>query len=418
MSISGRHLSGPEAPVVPVAPVAGSTGAAGGGASPTRVSPYEVATGWVTGFDRLAPYPASALAGSARAAFEDAVRAALLRPPCVVAFSGGRDSSAVLAVALHVARRDGLRPPIAATHVFPGAAASDESSWQEMVAAHLAIPEWLRVPANDSFDVLGAGACAGLRRHGLLWPALVHCHGDLLELARGGTLLTGNGGDEVLGDQRITPLVRALHRRPRSLRRLARRAVAVCGPSPVRRELSARRHRRYNAKPWLRPEVWQEHLRDLAADDAAHPLRWDRALRRWPGQRSARVGLGNLQVVARDWDVEYHHPFLDRRFVEGLAREGGVTGYPSRAALMARLFGDLLPAALVARDTKADFTAVAAGDACREFARRWSGGGLDPALVDAEKLRAEWLAPEPHSASMMLLQAAWLADQGVSPQTR
>ena len=43
-----------------------------------------------------------------RGALEAAVLPALQRPPCLVSFSGGRDSSAVLAVAADVARRHGL----------------------------------------------------------------------------------------------------------------------------------------------------------------------------------------------------------------------------------------------------------------------------------------------------------------------
>jgi asparagine synthetase B (glutamine-hydrolysing) len=53
----------------------------------------------------------------------------LQRPPCLVAFSGGRDSAGVLAAASHAARRHGLPLPIPATYRFPGAAEVDESEW-------------------------------------------------------------------------------------------------------------------------------------------------------------------------------------------------------------------------------------------------------------------------------------------------
>ncbi|HZC13844.1 MAG TPA: hypothetical protein VE270_07480, partial [Thermoleophilaceae bacterium] len=71
--------------------------------------------------------------GSRRAAFEDVVRGALQRPLCVVSFSGGRDSSAVLALAMHVARCDGLPLPIPLTMRFPRYARTNEDEWRELV---------------------------------------------------------------------------------------------------------------------------------------------------------------------------------------------------------------------------------------------------------------------------------------------
>ena len=67
------------------------------------------------------------------AALERAVLPALLRPPCVVSFSGGRDSSLVLAAAVAVARSEGLAAPIPITVRFPASAESDEQEWQERV---------------------------------------------------------------------------------------------------------------------------------------------------------------------------------------------------------------------------------------------------------------------------------------------
>lgn len=57
------------------------------------------------------------------------------RPPCLLAFSGGRDSSALLAVAVSVAHREGLPLPIPL--IYPGVAGTDESSWQYMILDHL-----------------------------------------------------------------------------------------------------------------------------------------------------------------------------------------------------------------------------------------------------------------------------------------
>jgi len=77
----------------------------------------------------------------------------------VVAFSGGRDSSLLLAVAADLAAREGLEPPIALTFRYPGDPAADESSWQEFVVAHLRaahLPfEWVCRDITTELDVIG-----------------------------------------------------------------------------------------------------------------------------------------------------------------------------------------------------------------------------------------------------------------------
>ena len=134
---------------------------------------------------------------SPRDAMERVVLGAVSRPPCVVGFSGGRDSSAVLAVAVHVARREGLPSPIPVTRVFADVPESDETEWQELVIRHLGITEWIREPIDDEMDVLGPLAQARLRRHGVLWSPLLHGDDYSLGHARGGSLLDGEGGDDV-----------------------------------------------------------------------------------------------------------------------------------------------------------------------------------------------------------------------------
>ncbi len=157
----------------------------------------EIAFGYLFGHtgvleppDRLNPTP--------REALERVISLALRRPPCGVAFSGGRDSSAVLAVATHVARRDGLAEPIPITKVFPGVKDSQESEWQEAVLHHLGLEEWQRVVLTDELDLVGPLAGAHLVDHGVVWPPTVHGDAPVVELLRGGSLLDGEGGDEVL----------------------------------------------------------------------------------------------------------------------------------------------------------------------------------------------------------------------------
>ena len=111
----------------------------------SALSPIEIASGLVLGNTQpLEP----ARAADPRAAMERALLAPLRRGPCLVSFSGGRDSSAVLAVATAVARREGLQPPIPATLRFPSAADSAETEWQEGVIAHLGLQR-LDSPRDD-----------------------------------------------------------------------------------------------------------------------------------------------------------------------------------------------------------------------------------------------------------------------------
>src|SRR3954470_25068106 len=111
-------------------------------AAGSRLDPLEVASGLVFGLDPNSAGLSGAEVASPRAALESAVLRALCRPPCVVSFSGGRDSSAILALATAVARREGLPLPIPATHRFEDVPLSHETSWQEQVVSHLGLENW------------------------------------------------------------------------------------------------------------------------------------------------------------------------------------------------------------------------------------------------------------------------------------
>src|SRR5687768_13796753 len=88
--------------------------------APYRPTVLETACGVVYGIDANADrLPEESRFRTAREALEQAVLVGLMRPPCVVSFSGGRDSSAVLAIAAHVARREGLPLPIPVSLRFP-----------------------------------------------------------------------------------------------------------------------------------------------------------------------------------------------------------------------------------------------------------------------------------------------------------
>ena len=102
---------------------------------------------------------------------------------------------------------------------------------------------------------------------------------------------------------------------------------------------------------------------------------------------------------------------LDPIFLAALASAGGRLGFGDRTAVMRAIFAGALPDAVLSRPTKARYSEAFWGPRTREFAERWEGGGVDAELVDSAALRAEWLKPNPHEDSAMLLHAAWLSEQ-------
>ena len=136
------------------------------------LSPYDIATGFPLDPDPRTrrPYgfvhPVPSCAGpiaDALGVLEDLVVRALRRPPCFVHFSGGRDSSALLAVAAKAARSHGLDLPIPLTVRFPNIDEAQEDRWQELVIRHLELTEWLKMDVEDTADLLAPPAVEVLR---------------------------------------------------------------------------------------------------------------------------------------------------------------------------------------------------------------------------------------------------------------
>ncbi|MDF1603438.1 asparagine synthase-related protein [Nocardioides sp. YIM 152315] len=378
-----------------------------------RCSPLETASGWVYG--RTTPPPLSATRRTPREALDDAIRPALLDGPCYVTFSGGRDSSAVLAAATALARREGHPLPIPVTRCYPDIPATDESAWQRMVVDHLGLTEWIRFELReDESDLLGDTARAGLRARGLLWPAPLQTHGFVFERLRGGSLLTGEGGDAVFGARRITPLT-VLRRHGKPSRALVAAALTTTLPASLRRRQAVRGARTSAQSRWLTPAALERHARLVVDDLAREPLRYDEATWAIAGWRSFATVRHNHTRAAAEFDIDAHDPLLDAGFLAALARAGGIAGFNGRTSVMRALFSDVLPAALIARPTKAAFNLANRGEATTEFARGWDGSGVDHDLVDAERLREVWLSDRPTMASGLLLQQAWLASEGLLP---
>ena len=178
------------------------------------VSPLELAAGWPFGRCDLGVVPRrSGTAADAVQVLEDVITEARGDRNCFVAFSGGRDSSAVLALATRAARRHGLPDPVPVTERFPGLQ-DPEDDWQELTVRHLGLKEWIRKDGDSNSDLLGPASREFLRRYGVVWPATISANLGLAAVARGGVLLTGEGGDGVWATYRVRAARRLLKRRP------------------------------------------------------------------------------------------------------------------------------------------------------------------------------------------------------------
>jgi len=368
------------------------------------MDPLEVAGGWVNGYDPvpLPPGPHE----SHRQALDRILLPHLEKSPCLVAFSGGRDSSVLLAAAVTLARRESLPTPVPITLSYPDAADTDETTWQHTVLSHLGLTDRIVLTVHDEHDPLGPVGTRVLRRHGLIWPPNFTPTYRMLEHARGGTLLTGEGGDEAFGLKRITPLTKLLSARARVPVAVYRDAARTLAPAALRRRAAFRdRYRR----PWLRPETEALLSRRDAEDLAAYSLHAARNTWQFATRRCARIGYETIRSLASEMDTAYVQAFAEPPLVASVAAAAGRWGWTGRTAAMHALFGDLLPREVLERRTKALFANAVFRHHTREFARTWDGTGVDPTLVDPEALRANWLSPTPHAPSMSLLQQAWLA---------
>ncbi len=365
----------------------------------------ELAAGWPLGGEVLALPDTSR---APRAIIEESVREALLQRPCVVEFSGGRDSSAILAVAMHVARRDGLEEPVAVTRVYPGSAEADEGAWPEIVVRHLGVREWERIPIHEELDAVGDIALKLVRRFGPLWPPAAHSHVPIFERCRGGAVLTGEGGDTMFGSQRGSPLRRVLARRQRINRAALRALWRSHAPRWLRRR-AVFEQQSYSARvSWMTPEAFAAFQELKVAHELEQPLSWAGSIGWQLGARSWRIGYAFLEKLANEHHVALHQPLSTPALAGALVDDAGYLGFKSRADAMLGLFGDLLPEAVLRRTTKASFNASLFGSRSRSFAASWHGVASFTGLVEAEAVRERWLSHAPHPALIPALQAAWM----------
>ncbi len=368
-----------------------------------ELTPIEIACGRPLGLEPAVGYRHPA--ADPLAALGAAIEAALRRSPCLVSFSGGVDSSLVLAVAVRVARDRGLPDPIPISWRFTGAPAAEESRWQELVIAALGVGEWERIAAEGDLDLIGPVAQRVLLRHGLMSPANAFLHEPLLQRAAGGALLTGIGGDQVLGLWRGRALADAIaHRRaptPRTALSVARAVLPVSARALL--EL-----RRLPDWEWLSPRGRRRAGRALAREQAADPVAWGPHLRWQLARRDTAVFDRTMHRIAEGVGATIVNPLLDPGFVAALARAGGRRGFGNRRATIMAAFPGVLPAGLLDRTDKANFDEVFWGDATRELTRNWGGEVVDQQLVDTSALRSSWSTGAPRFQTALLVQQVWL----------
>ncbi len=132
----------------------------------------------------------------------------------------------------------------------------------------------------------------------------------------------------------------------------------------------------------------------------------------WYRTRGYRGLRAAVPRIGADHDVQVINPFLHETVLAEFAAAGGPTGFASRTEAMRTLFGDLLPDAVLDRPGKAGFGGAFWGPSFRAFAGAWRGEGVDPAHVDVDALRGNWLTAEPDFRTALILHAAWLSSPG------
>lgn len=370
----------------------------------------DVASGNMLGIDPRPPLPSLPPSVTPLDVLGDLLEPALATGRCLVSFSGGRDSSATLAIATETARRRGLPDPLPVTFRYPDAPAAQEDDYQELVIRHLRLDDWERIEIRREFEAVGPIAQQTLARHGILFPSNAYTTVPILDRAGGGVVVLGVGPSDFYAYWRFAALADLLlgNRRPRrsDLKLLGFGAM----PRPARATL-IRRSGALTPLPWLRPAAADRVIREMAAQGARAPMRFDRSLLVNRLHRCFAGTLRSLDALAAAAGAEILVASLDPRYLAALVAHGGRRGWGDRAAAVRALAGDLLPAQILARRDRTNMQQVMFGEHTRAFAERWSGDGLDESLVVPELLRELWLGERQDWRSAALMQLAWLHDE-------
>jgi asparagine synthase (glutamine-hydrolysing) len=378
--------------------------------NPCGLTWFDLATATMLGREPREPLPRFDSGVSLEAVLRDLHEPALAEGPCYVAFSGGRDSAIILAVATRAARAVGHPDPVPVTLRYPGLNRARESG-QERLVADLKLRDWLRIDIDDELDIAGPYARLALREVGVLYPGNAYSMLPLLEAARGGWLVLAFGGSDFFGYWYWARTADVLAGRRRPTRRDLSRLAAAALPRRVRR-VAVGRYRPRAPMPWLRDQVARESERRFQDELDAVPVRFSAAIAR---QRANRCHAGTQRAfaaLAASTGTRALLPFYADEFLGAFAAAGGRFGFGGRATAMSRLAGGLVPEELLRRSDGVNMQRVFFRDQARAFVANWTGGGVDPEVVDPDVLRDTWSQDAVDWRSTVLLQLAIAHDSG------
>jgi asparagine synthase (glutamine-hydrolysing) len=263
---------------------------------------------------------------------------------------------------------------------------------------HLGLDEWVRIDIDAEMDFVGPIAAPWLRRFGAVFPSPLFSRAIVYEQARGGVLLNGEGGDEVLGPRRLAPLfvTSAALRRGKLPGRQELRSLRdlVARPSTTAR----RRAQGLLDLPWLRESARGQLRARLLDELRPEPIRPERALQLHLQRRMIMAILTGIHWFGEQHDAVSHAPLLDPEFVASMSRLPW-RDLRDRTTVLERHFAGVLPAGIRRRRSKAVFTLVLG----EHTSIRQSWLGRRPELIDVD-VPASVALSEPHGATMVLLQ--------------
>lgn len=382
--------------------------------SGAALEPLDIASGMAFGLV-ASPPPLPDPAPRVVDALEAVLLRALSRPPCLVAFSGGHDSSAALALAARAAAREGLAAPVPITYRFPNHPTATEDEYQEQVIGRLGLDDWIRIEIDDELDCVGDWARDAVGRIGLRWPFNTFFMLPLARHAQGGSLVMGFGGDELLAPGTHDRALELLTGRARPRRSDARELGRALAPRAVRERIAARA-----ASPpsWLTPAGEEEYRRRAGELRARARLSYEGELRRdtWPS-RYIQEARASLAAVAAAAGTEISGLYAEPEVIVTLASAYGRRGPRSRAAVLGEACAGVLPESFFERSTKAEFNTGFWGPHARAFAAAADPARLDVdrELVDPVRLVERWRSPTPDARSFLLAQACAFAGDRVTP---
>jgi hypothetical protein len=145
----------------------------------------------------------------------------------------------------------------------------------------------------------------------------------------------------------------------------------------------------------------------VATESAQEPFGLTARAAWWLRRRSMRVNLRSLAVLAKAQDVLVAHPLVEPELAFAILGDPELA-FADRAARLKTLLGDLLPADVYERRSKASFNRAFFGSHSRALADEWQGEAVDEEIVDADALRAVWQQEAPDGRTFTLLQSIWL----------